>query len=443
MISTAADARKILTSAIKASKADEAIAVLTGGVAGNLRYAVNEVTTAGDTETLTLSVESAFGLRHGESTTNRLDAASILACVRRSEATARLMPEDPEWVPVLGPQTYARVDGAYVKEAAGFGAAARAKPIAAAIDAMKGAGLVGAGFLEAGESFRAILTSKGCFAFHRQTGASYSTTARTTDGKGSGWAGTDHRDPRALDLAAMTAVAIDKAKSSATARTLPPGIYPVILEADAVGTLVSELMGALGQREAEEGRSPFSKGKEATKVGEKLLSEQVSLLSDPAHADLRSQPFDGEGLPLKPYSWVDKGVLKQLRVSRYWAKKKGLAPTGYPTGLLMPGGKGTVADLIAGADKAVLVTRFWYVRYLNPRKLSLTGLTRDGTFWIEKGKIAYPVKNFRWNDSPLDVLSKVEALGTAVRVSSGYYGVTVAPPLRASAFNFASASDAV
>ncbi|HEV8320956.1 MAG TPA: metallopeptidase TldD-related protein [Myxococcota bacterium] len=444
MISNAADARKILTMAIKASRADEAVAHLYGGVRGQVRWAVNEVTTAGDAETVSLTVESAFGKRHASATTNRLDAASIAACVRRSEAAARLMPDDPEWVGVLGPQTYAKVDGAHVKETAAFGAAARARPVAEAIGAVKGAGLVGAGFLEVDESAEALLTSKGCFAFHRATDSGYTTTTRTTDGTGSGWAGASHRDARALDIGKLTATALEKGRTSAAPRALDPGTYPVILEPEAVATLVEVLMGALGQREAEEGRSPFAKGKEATRVGEKVFSDAVTVRSDPADPAQRSEPFDGDGLPLKPYKWIEAGVLRQLHVGRYWAAKKGVAPTGYPSGVLMEGGKGSVADLVAGADKAVLVTRFWYVRHLNPRKLIITGLTRDGTFWIEKGKVVRPVKNFRFNDSPIDVLSKVEAMSEAVRTSSGWGGsAMVVPGLRVSGFHFASLSDAV
>ena len=144
------------------------------------------------------------------------------------------------------------------------------------------------------------------------------------------------------------------------------------------------------------------------------------------------------GLPVRRTTWIEKGVLKALAVDRYWAGKTGQAPLPYSGGIIMEGGSGTEADLIAGVERGLLVTRFWYIRSVNPQTLQVTGLTRDGVWLIEKGKVVAPVNNFRFNESPALLLKNIEALGAAVSV-----GNAIVPPIRARDFNFSSRSDAV
>ncbi|MGI9089885.1 MAG: metallopeptidase TldD-related protein, partial [Gemmatimonadaceae bacterium] len=188
-----------------------------------------------------------------------------------------------------------------------------------------------------------------------------------------------------------------------------------------------------------------------TKVGDKIADERVTLVSDPFDPDLREQPFDSEGLPLKRVVWVDNGVLKNLSYSRFWAQKKGVEPTGggsggggggfgrLPGGLKMTGGTKSVDDLIAGTERGILVTHFFYIRSLDPRTVLLTGLTRDGTFLVENGKITKSVKNFRWNESPLFAIGKLAEVGRAELVEAGL----VMPALKVNDFAFTSLSDAV
>ena len=192
-------------------------------------------------------------------------------------------------------------------------------------------------------------------------------------------------------------------------------------------------------RSADEGRSPFSKEGGATKVGEKIADERVTIFSDPTDAELLSQPFDNEGLPVKRTVWIENGVLKNLAYSRFWAAQKNTTAAGFGGGLKMMGGTKSTDELIAGTERGVLVTRFWYIRFLDQRTVMLTGLTRDGTFLIENGKVTRPLKNFRFNDSPLLMLSRIDDIGRAERVSSGM----VMPSLRVRDFNFSSLSDAV
>jgi predicted Zn-dependent protease len=225
-------------------------------------------------------------------------------------------------------------------------------------------------------------------------------------------------------------------------------LYTVVLEPGAVADLVPQLAGAFNARNADEGRSAFSRRGGGNLVGEKVADERVTLYSDPADADLLAQPFDAEGYPLARRVWIENGILRNLVYTRFWAQKQGAEATGtgtgfggggLPGGLKMVGGTKTTDELIAGTQRGILVTHFFYIRSLDPRTVLLTGLTRDGTFLIENGKITRSLKNFRWNESPLFLLRKIDEIGRAERTAAG----EVMPSIRARDFNFTSLSDAV
>jgi predicted Zn-dependent protease len=174
----------------------------------------------------------------------------------------------------------------------------------------------------------------------------------------------------------------------------------------------------------------------------------VNIYSDPAHPLAPALPFDNQGLPTKRDVWVDDGVLKDLFYSRFWAQKQGKQPTAGPVNLIMEGGTASMDELIAGTERGVLVTRFWYIRTLDPQTLLFTGLTRDGLFLIEKGKVTRPVKNMRWNESPIVAFNNIDAMTPAERVVSGE-GIgesglaLVCPAARVREFTFSSSSDAI
>jgi predicted Zn-dependent protease len=200
----------------------------------------------------------------------------------------------------------------------------------------------------------------------------------------------------------------------------------------------------LGARESDEGRSPFTKQGGGNKIGEKIVDSRVSIFSDPQDPQLLSQPYDGDGLPLSRQVWVENGVLKQLYYNRFWAQKQNKPATGFPSSFKMAGGTTSMDDMIKSTPRGILVTRLWYLREVDPRTILYTGLTRDGTFLIENGKISRAVKNFRFNDSPLFLLNNLEAIGPAVRIAGTEAGgPVVMPPIKAKDFNFTSLSDAV
>lgn len=440
MILSETDARGVLLRVLGISKAETTEATVSGGPSGHIRFALNNVTTSGISEDLRLTVRCSHGRRAGFYTVNQLDDDSIHTAVARAEELARLAPDDPEFVPVLPPQTYPTVE-AYFDETASLGPADRAHAAKAAIAPARNKKLVSAGFFESQASFGATLNSMGNFVYQRRTRCGFSTTIRTSDGTGSGYtARSEHRAGR-LDAEGLAKRALEKALRSQNPRTMEPGKYPVILEPEAVDEFLGFLGWSLLARSADEGRNFFSKLGGGNKIGEKVASDSVTIYTDPADPDVPGASSGPDGVPSRKMFFVENGVLKNLLYDRYWASKTGHEPVPAPTNFLMSGGSSTVDDLIRSTDRGVLVTRFFYIRMVDPQSILLTGLTRDGTFWIEKGRIAHPIKNFRFNESPMNLLSNVEALSKPERTGSGN-GVRV-PGIKAKEFNFSSLSEAV
>ncbi len=433
----------IVQRALKLSKADACRVSVGSSYQTNLRFADNQMSTSGISDDAGISISSVFGKRRASVNTNDVSPEGLARAVAQSEALAKLAPEDPELLPELGPQEYATIP-AWFDSTANLAADARAKAALTALEPARAAGdLTVAGFIDCGAGANALGNSAGLFAYHRGTSANYTLTVRTNDGTGSGWVGADENDWSRIDFTSVARRAIEKARASRNPVAIEPGRYTVIFEPQAVSDLIGSVRGAMNARTADEGRSPFSKPG-GTKVGERIMDARVTLLTDPGDPQLLGSPFDGEGLPLRRQVWVENGVLKQLSYNRYWAQRTNNVPTGGGGfgggGLKMLGGDATMESMIASSERAVIVTRLWYLRAVNPRTLVYTGLTRDGTFLVEDGKVSRSIKNFRFNDSPLFLLNNLEAIGPAVRVADGG---SVVPSLKARDFSFTSLSDAV
>ena len=432
-------AQDLVARTLAFSKADEVRVNVSSTRETNLRFADNQVSTAGSTTNTTVRVQSAFGKRRASVVTNDLTDDGLRRAVAQSEAIARLSPEDPEYLGELGPQEYATIP-AWSERTANVTADDRAKAALTALaPARAGRELTVAGFIVCTAGATAVGTGRGLFAYHRSTNTNYTLTARTTDGTGSGWAGADANDWGAIDFTAVAERAIGKARASRNPVAIEPGRYTVIFEPEAAANLVGLLRGALQARSADEGRSAFAKTG-GTKVGERIMDPRVALASDPGDALVLGDPFDDEGLPLRTHTWIEGGTLRQLAYPRFWADRQGTTPTGGPSSLRMAGGTDTRESLIASTARGLLVTRLWYIRSVDQRTLVHTGLTRDGTFLIENGEIVRPVKNFRFNDSPLFMLNNLEGLAAAERAPGG--GLVV-PTMKVRDFTFTSLSDAV
>lgn len=437
------EAQALLKKVLSYSKADEIEVNLSGQNGGNIRYARNAVSTSGGISSSSLVVQSSYGKKVGVATTNEYDDASLERAVRRSEELAKLAPENPEFMPNLGAQQY-QESKTYVPATAAITPKLRADAVAASLGIATQNNLVAAGFWENSAGFSAMMNSSGLFAYNTSTDVSFNVTLRSPDGKGSGYASKGFNDIAKLDVGAATRIAAQKAGASVEAKALEPGKYTVILEPAAAIVLLENILFNLDARSADEGRSFLSQPGGKTRLGEKLVDERVNIYSDPFHPDLPTNTWNGDGRPQEKIGWIDKGVMKNFYYSRYWAQKKNVKAIPFPGGYIMEGGNSSLEDLIKGTEKGILVTRMWYIREVDPQTLLYTGLTRDGTFYIENGQIKYPVKNFRFNESPIIMLNNLEELGKPERTVSGESGMqAMIPPMKIRDFTFSSLSDAV
>ena len=435
-------ARRVMSFA----SAGETRVTISSGQQGNTRFAVNQISTAGDRYDASVSVQSSIGKRTGGSTTNRLDDDALRAAVQTAERLARLSPEDPEAMPLLGPQQYSAAEG-WSEATASLEPTERATAVQNIATPARTANLLSTGYLEANAGAFAVANARGLFAYYRSTSCALTTTVRTPDGTGSGWAGGAHFDWTRLDPTAYGARAIEKARLSRSPVGIEPGRYTVILEPTAVGNLVQLITFALNARAADEGRSFFSRQGGGNKIGLKVLDDRVTLLSDPLDPDAPSAPFTAEGLPVSRTVWIENGVVRNLAYDRYWAERSSRTPTTPGGTLRMSGGTATTDEMIASTRRGLLVTRFWYIRPVDARTILYTGLTRDGTFLIENGKITRAVKNLRFNESPIFMLNNIDAMGVPMRVSASESGgagtAIVVPPIKVREFTFTSMSDAI
>ncbi|MEM6523578.1 MAG: TldD/PmbA family protein [Bacteroidota bacterium] len=431
------EAKQILEKALSFSTADTCEINLNGSESGNIRYARNTVSTAGHRSNQNMTVQCSYGKKSGVATIDEFDDASLEKVVKRAEELARLSPENPEFMEPLGPQEYLD-SNTYSESTSKITPEFRAKVASSSIEPAAAKDVTAAGFLNDSAGFAAMINSKGLFAYNESTRLNFTVTMRSNDGTGSGWVTRDFNDVDKFNPEEASAIAIDKALQSRNAKAIEPGKYTVILEPAASSQLLGNMAGSFNARRADEGRSFMSKEGGGTKLGEKIVDERVQLWSDPQHPDVPSAPWAGDGQARKKMKWLDNGVVKNLFYSRYWAKEKGVDPVVFPSNLIMGGGDASLDDLIKDTRKGILVTRLWYIRTVDPQTLLYTGLTRDGTFFIENGKIKHPVKNFRFNESPIIMLNNLETLGQQVRVNGN-----LIPYMKVRDFTFTSLSDAV
>ncbi|MBM3458580.1 MAG: TldD/PmbA family protein [Armatimonadetes bacterium] len=422
--------RPLLERLLTWSSANHAEASYTASTEAATRFANNAITQNVARRSATVTVRVAFGRQVGRASVTDLSEESLRACVARAEELARASGPDSEFLPLPGPQSYPQVAG-FDPEAAAADPAARAERIRTALGAARAAGVTAAGSCTTSSTLTAVANSAGLYHEQPLTDTQLVLTAMTADG--SGWAQQSGYRLAELDPAACAARAIRKAQLSSTPRDLPPGEYPVVLEPAAAMDFFGFLAYTMDAKAAHEGRSAFS-GREGTRIG----AEGVTVRSQPDHPLAPICAAGEDGLPVPAVTWIRDGVLETLSYSRYWAEKSGRPFTGRPANLILDGGTASLEELIASVERGILVTRFWYIRFVDPMQLLLTGMTRDGLFWIEEGQVRHGLKNLRFNDSPLRALERVEARSPVAR--GGRYSPTCMPAMRLGSFQFSSST---
>ncbi len=454
---TREQAQKITEKALSFSTFPECDISVTSSERAFIRFALNDVTTSGFTVEQSMSISSVRDGQSGSTRVDEFDDDSLRAAVKRTEQLAQIAPPNPERVPPLEKQKYPAFEN-FATTTAGARGKTMVPHIRAIIDGAKANSLIAAGFFERSAETAAIANKQGNFGYGRVTDANLSATIRNAEGTSSGWASQPAVQIESIDGAAVAKTAIDKCLRWKNPKRLDPGRYTVVLEPTATGDLV-QLMGfGMQARGAEEGRSFLSKKGGGTLAGEKLFPEFVTLRSDPFNPLFSALPWGGGGgfgfgggggggaaggLPAEKMAWIENGVVKNLFYDRYWAAKAGKQPTPFPNRLVLEGGGKSLPDLIASVDRGLLITRFWYIRVVNPQTMQVTGLTRDGVFLIEQGKVTSPVMNFRFNQSPVEMLKNTQAMGVPVRVRGGEGQGMIAPAIVVKDFSFTSISDAV
>lgn len=443
------EAQEIAQRALRNSPAEVTRVNINSTARADTRFALNQVTTSGENRDTSVTITAYIGDRSASVTTNRLDEASLTAAAKQAHEIAKLVPPNPEQMPELGPQTYPADKAQQISLPSPAERAAASKQVTELARANE---LIATGFIECRAGAVAMANSKGLFAYDSSANVTMTATVRSPDGTGSGWACSDGSTFGDIDARHVATTAVDKAKTSRSPVAIEPGRYTTILEPTAVGNLVQLITGAMQARAADEGRSFFSKPGGGNKIGLKVVDERVTLLTDPDDAPSTNGGFDSSGLPLEKVVWIENGVVKNLNYDRYWAQKQNVQPTRVGGGfgarsLRMLGGTTSIADMVKDTERGILVTRFWYIRGVDPRTILYTGLTRDGTFLIENGKVTRPIKNFRFNESPIFFLNNLQAMGPTVRINSSENlsasGAVYMPPIKVRDFTFSSLSDAV
>lgn len=418
---------------LKHSAGDDTLVTLHDHYGGTTRFANNEIAQNVNTRRVSFAVTVAFGRRHGTFSTTDLTAGAVQDVLKRAEQIARASPEDPEYLPPVGPKQYGMF-AASREETAVSSPARRLEYAREAIGQCRMENLNSAGFVSSGVAQVGVAASSRLFAYEERTEARFSLTAQA--GESTGWAAAAHRSIDHLKVQERTLAAISKAKQAAEPVERPAKRYTVVLEPAAVAGLVTWMIWMLDAKSYYKGTSPFSR-----KLGHRILDPRVSLRNRPEHHDLLGYGFTGEGLPVTESTWIDSGVLSELMYDRFTARQHGIESLATLESPCLDGGKHAVAgieDLIRSTKEGILVTNFWYIRPVNPTDLTLTGMTRDGTFLIEHGEITGAVRNFRFHESPLRAFNQIEALTLPAEAVTSETGKVLVPAMKIRDFNFSS-----
>ncbi len=444
MLLTKEETKKLTDKILSYVTADDAEVSVSSERYSHLRFARNAFLTSGNTIELGANITVWIKGKRGSSSTSSFDDESLKALVEEAEAVAKISPVDSQYLPTLEMQEYKEANG-YSKNTADISFDARAKRISEILKKSDKQGVISAGFHEAKVIAGGFASKNKNFGYDKRTYANLSMTARTPDGTSSGYFSRSNVDINSLDTERIANESIHKALTGRNARAIDAGVYPVILEPQAVADLLGRITFQFDARLAEEGRSPFSEKGGKTKLGSQIFDKKINILSDPFNPLIPEFPSARDGIPAEKVYLVKDGKLENLIYTRFWAKQKETKPTPGPINTIIESNAKSVTleKMISETKKGLLIGRFWYIRTTDARTASVTGLTRDGVWMIEDGKIAYPVKNFRFNQSLIQMLAEgnVEMVGEPERIGGG--NASLIPALKLKEFNFTSQSEAV
>jgi PmbA protein len=439
-------AQEILSEAIRYSPADETEVLLSGGKTFSTRFTNNYISQNGAQKEYDLTVRVAFGQQVGVASCNLFDGDNLKQVVDKACLAARHSKPDLDWTPVLEPLDYKEIEDAYLQETIDYSPSEKAERLAPILKKSIDQDLTSAGMLVNGDQMLTMMNSKGLFAYQAWTSASFTYTAMAAN-QGSAWAEYHSHDMREVDVENLAEQAMAKALLSQNPIAAEPGAYTVVLAPSAVLELV-EFLNYLGfgGMAYEENRT-FSSGK----LGQKFFDERINLIDNPFRKEVLGPGFDYEGHPKQALHLIENGVIKNVAYDRRMAQKAGVQSTGhalmppatmgpFPTHIVLEAGQDTIEDMIASTERGIYVTRLWYSNVVDSKQAIITGMTRDGTFMIEDGKLTKPLRNMRYNESVLKAFANVEALGDRVYGFQGYFGKLAVPALKLRDFHFTGVS---
>lgn len=444
MLLTKEEAKNLNDKILSFSKADAATVTLSGGNTTNLRFAQNTVSTCGAIDSISVRITSNFGKKSGSISITSVEDKDLENAVLRSEEIAKLSPENKEFLPPPGKQDVYLDVNEFFEDTANLTPRDISDKISYTLNKAADKDLTAAGYFESGTEFFSVGNTNNLFAYHKNTASQFSSTMRTKGTNGSSKINRAYADINLLNVRKFTDKVADNTVLSVNPQKYEAGKYVTILDSAAVCDIVDRLIGYMNKRSADEGRSFFSDKEKGNKIGQKIVNLKVNILSDPQIESAPATPFTGEGIPVFRTEWIKDGVLKNLYSNRYWAEKTNTEFVSYPNNIYMEGTDKSIEDLIASTENGIYVNRLWYIRDVDPSKMLMTGLTRDGVFLIENGKIKHAINNFRFNESPVNILSNITDMSFTEKVVGSETGDAkiVVPALKLSEFNFSTISDA-
>lgn len=411
------------------------------------RFGENVITQNVSSRSVGIDIRLMKDGKMGKASTRNLSSDGLRSCVEIAKAALSVSDADDELLPLLGEQSY-RARNNYHQNSVELSPVLKAKGVAQAVGVCSEKDLQGAGIFSNGGGNLAIANSNGLWAFHKSSTSTFSLSAMSKDS--SGWAEEGDPDVSRIGVDRLAQTAVSKALIGRNPIDVDPGAWTVVFEPSAVADFLLFLgWEALNGKAFMEGRSCFS-----DKVGQKVVGDNITLVDDSFHELSPGNPFDFEGMPRQKVMLIENGIFKSTVHDRKTGAAAGSGSTGHalpqpdtygpmPLNIIMSPGDSSLEELIGSTNRGLLVTRLHYSNLLDPMKMTLTGMTRDGLFLIENGEVTKSVKNMRYTESVLNVLSNVAALTSKLYKTETFWGGggTVVPAIKVNDFHFTSRTE--